>query len=247
MSETNNAPVETDIKSLLFAVKKELTITGIEHDIWLLDLLDRAGSRLNTTERVAGKNCNIEIEDNRFKMPGDAKMLYAFRGVGNCYGGIFVDTNFISTCGRTVTGWTGGLQNVITQRGRYFYFTNPIADGSEYELAYSAVNRDCDGLMIVNEECEEALINYACWRFSNAFRRTQSYMLDQVNTWKNDYQDQAKKCRGNAAVRTKNQQRDQISSKFNAILDLSQVAWGSLGSMLPVFYYTNNPQNPYGV
>lgn len=240
MSE-NNAPVETEIKSLLFAVKKELTITGGEHDIWLLDLLDRAGSRLNTTERVVGDSCTVEVTDNHFQLPKHAKTLYAFRGMGSCYSGIFIDTDFVSTCGCGVSGSiVGGIPTALNRRGRFYYFNYPVADTSEYEIAFSKVNRDCDGLMIVSEECDEARVSYVCWRFANAFRRTQQYTPDQVAAWYKDYNYQAARCRGNAAVRSKNQARSQINSRMNSIINLDTISWGSLGSMLPVFWYTNN-------
>lgn len=244
---SDNAPVETQVKSLLFAVKKELTITGIEHDIWLIDLLDRAASRLNTTERVVPDCCTIEVEDNRFEMPHNAKEVFAFRGVGNCFSGIFIDTNFFTQCGCSVTG-AYNMFNALNRRGRWFYFLSSIPDGGEYEIAFTKVNRDCDGMMIINEECEEALISYTCWRFANAFRRTNQYTQDQVNTWYRDYNFQSAKCRGNSAVRTKNHQMVQISSKFNAILSLDG-AWsgGWFGSIIPAFWYTNNPMNPYGI
>ena len=245
---SNNAPAEIDVKQILYSVKQELLMSDTtDHDAFLTVLIDQAASRLNTTERIVPENCTVTIEDNRFKMPDNAKEVFAFRGVGTCFGGIFIDVNFFSQCNCSVPSGVN-MFNAITKKGRWFYFLSQIPDGSEYEIAFTKVNRDCNGMMIINEECEIALINYACWRFSNAFQVTQNYTNNQIQTWYRDYNFQAARCRGNAAVRTKNQQREQISSKFNAILCLDG-AWSGafFGSILPQFYYTNSPMNPYGV
>ncbi len=243
---SSNAPAEIDAKQVLFSVKQELRMSDTtDHDAWLTVLIDQAMRRIGTTETLIMDNCTMTVEDNRFKLPDNAKELVAFRTKGSCIEGVLVDFNFFQQCGCSITassGFINGFASMLQKVGRWMYFINTITDGTEIEIAFTKINRDCNGMMAIHEECELALINYACWRFSNAFQNTQNYTNNQIQNWRKDYMDQSARCRGIAAVRTKDQQRAQINSKFNAILTIDSRPFSSIFANMSQFWYSqSNP------
>jgi len=234
----NEQAVEITQEQVLASVKQELRMSNTDHDVYLMELIDRGVRRIGTTETYTLRCGHVTVEDNRFCLPKEAKSLVALR-LNNCLTEIaWINQVFFSSCGCTCQSscGIGNIFSCITQNGRYIYFGNTVADGTEYEISYLAVNRDCDGLMIVNEEMEQAVIDYACWKFSNMFPEV--YTRDQKADWYKDYQFQAARCRGLAAVRSKNRDREQIKSRMNAIISLDQSFYAAFGSIQCGFFYS---------
>ena len=229
--------IEITSEQVLAMVKQELRLSNTtDQDIFLEGLIGRGARRLGTTETYILRDCKIESENNGFNLPKDAKQIIAFRGENSCINGVFIDTPFFNQCGCNIN--FPSINGVATINGRRVYFLSSVPDGTVFWIAYSLLNKDCHGFLKLNEETEEALIAYACWKYSNVFPK--DFTPQQHADWKQDYQDQAARCRGLAARRTFNKQRAQISSKMNAIISFNQPSiW--FGTWLNNFLYTNNP------
>lgn len=238
----SGSPVLIKTSQVLASVKQELRIhDSVDWDIYLFELIDEGARGLGTTETYVLSCCTVTVEDNRFELPHHAKELKGLRQ-NNCdTAATFLDTYFFASCGCSCRSQNpiNPLTSLITQNGRHIYFGCEVPDVTEYQAIISMVNRDCDGLMVINEEQEKCLKNYTCWIYANMFPEV--YTESQKRTWEKIYNLQAGRCRGLAAVRSKDKARAQISSKMNSILNFDLPWAGMLGSSQCGFYYTNYP------
>lgn len=238
----SGSPVLIKSGQVLASVKQELRIdASVDWDIYLNELIDRGARRLGTTETYILSCCTVTVEDNRFELPHHAKELKGLRQNNCATAATFLDTYFFSSCGCSCQSQNpiNPINTFISQNGRFIFFGCEVPNDTEYQAIFTMVNRDCDGLMVLNEEQEEALINYVCWKYSNMF--PENYTRDQKADWYKDYQFQAARCRGLAAVRSKDKARAQISSKMNSILNFD-LNWSEmLGSMQCGFYFSQTP------
>lgn len=212
---------------ILPKVKLSLRLSGSDHDVFLLSLILEGARRLRTTETFIIDDCSLTVQNNSFELPCNAKRLLAYRL--SCREGIFVDVPFFKGC---CSGNYFNYYPTVKQNGSTYYFVDPVTDGSTVDIAYTRLNTDGDGLIVINEEQEIALKNYACWQFALSY--PEKYTPLQIRTWEKDYQYQSAYCRGAAARRTFENQREQISSKMNAILTVKNPVFRGLFSG---FYY----------
>lgn len=224
--------------SVLTIVKQMLRLSDTtDHDIYLESLINSGARRLGTTETLIIKNCTATATDSRFYLPKDCKELLAFRSKDSCVQGTFVATNFFTQCGCNSLLSSAGinyLSNLINIEGRWAYLQVSVPDGTEFEIAYSALNTDEDGMMVINEEQQIAIENYASWKFAISY--PENYTRSQWEDWKNDFTLQSGKCRGLAARRSFKQSREQIKSKIHQMVNTG-VSLSLFSGVYPSFYY----------
>lgn len=216
---------------ILPVVKQRLRIQNTDHDAYLLTLIYEGARRLRTTETFVLKEVEHTVENNAFTMPECAKALVAAKA--SCWDIISIDYPFFQGCGcspnqATYPTW----YSMIKQNGRTFYFINPVADGTTVNAVYSMLNVDENGLLLINEEQEIALISYACYQFALSY--PERYTNQQVQMWYKDYQYQAGFARGAAGRRTFMNQREQISAKMNSIVTIQGYV---LNTLFNSFWY----------
>lgn len=230
-----NAEIKAD---QVLTVTKQLLRLGNtnDQDILLYYFINEGARAIGSTEILVIKNCEVTVENNRFTMPKDAKRIIAFRGENSCYQGVFVDVAFFTQCGCGVGGF-GNILSALTQQGRVMYFLSTVPDDTIVQIAYSALNTNSDGELVINEEQEIALSRYAAWNYGNMFPK--DFTDNQVARWQQVWSSQSARCRGLAARRTFNNQKAQISSKMNAILSFGQMPY--FLNWFNNFLYTNNP------
>ncbi len=220
-------------EQILASVKQELRLADTtRHDIWLMELIDNAARRLGSQETIVISNCRVKVSDNKIVLPSDAIRIIAFTGACGWFNGTFVDVPFFDRCG--CSRRYPSLWSIAMQQDMVLYFINEVSDGVEFDIAYIKANRDGAGRMIIREEQEIACINYACWRFSNAY--PDAYTPSQSMTWKRDWIYQSDKCRGLAARRVFENEKAQIKSRMNAILSFDTD--GLMAQNLFSFYYS---------
>jgi len=226
-------------EQILTSVKQHLRLSNsTDNDIFLLSLIDRASRSINSTETNIVKSSTLEVDNNNFGLPGDAKKLIAFRINGNCISGIFIDIPFFASCNCKASGFPS-IYSAIKVNGRTAHFLTTVPNETEFEVAYTTVNRDGKGRMITSEEQAEACINYTCWQAGLTF--IERYTPEQRAEWKKRWLLQAGMVRSAAANRTFGYQKEQIESTMNAIIFFNKpFTW--LGSLFPnTFYYATNP------
>lgn len=210
-------------ESVLTIVKQMLRLSDTtDHDIYLSQQINEGVRRLSTNETLIIKNCTATANNSRFYLPVDCKQILAFRSSTSCLQGTFVDTNFFTQCGCNALISSNGispLSNLIDIVGRWAYLILAVEDGSTFEIAYQALNSDESGLMVINEEAQIAVQNYAAWKFALSY--PENYTRFQWMEWKEDYMFQAAKCRGLASRRKFEQAREQIKSKINQMVNTS--------------------------
>jgi len=217
-------------------VKLMLRIPNTDHDAYLEGLIYDGARRIRSSELFEYEQCTVKVENNSFTLPNEAKEIIAFRV--NCVQGIFIDVPFFRSCGCT-DSW---LQNyyswrqAVKKNGNTYYFITTQEDGAEVEVVYKKFILNEEGLIDINEEWQQALRYYAAYEFAVSYPET--YTPNQVAVWNRNYQTQAAYCRGAAARRQFEQQREQISSRMNSILTINYSWWNNLFNS---FYFRQSP------
>jgi hypothetical protein len=225
-----NALVTTG--NVLFDLKQMLRLSNADNDSFLESLLNRAARNLGTTETVIVKNKTAEVLNNRFYLPDDCKRLVAFRAHDSCIPGILADLDFFRGCGCD-TRSLNPLVSILDINGRWANLINKVPDGMLIDIAYQAVDSE-NGMVTINEEAYTAVLTYAAWQFALAY--SELYTPEQRREWKTEYQLQDNRARGLAARRTFEQQREQILSKINQVVN-SSVPFSLLAGQYVSFYY----------
>ena len=220
---------------VLANVKQMLRITNSDSDVWLESLILRGSRDLTTVETLIIKNCTIEVQDNKFYLPEDAKMMIAFRSTDSCIPGVFVDIPFFKHCGCN-ENIGSSLVNIIDINGRWAHLLNSVPDGTEIEIAYVAVDTDSDGMPKINEEAYTALSMYAAGWYAVSY--PEIYSSFQCNMWLNKYELQAGKCRSLAARRKFEQQKEQIQRKMHMMCNGNAPIGAIAGTYSSFFYPT---------
>lgn len=229
--------MEVTLDSILTSAKQILRLSDTtEQDIFLSSLINEGARRLSTNETFIIKNCTVTVNNSRFYLPDGCKQLLAFRAKNSCIPGVFADLNFFKQCGCNINSTSlGSIVNILDVQGRWAYFILSVPDGSEFEIAYQALNTDEDGLMVIDEEAAIAVQSYAAWRFAVSY--PENYQKAQWMDWKEDYMFQAAKCRGLASRRKFEQAREQIKNKINQIVNTS-VPFSLLNGTYSFYYPT---------
>lgn len=205
---------------VLGMVKQRLRLTYTsDQDVYLDGLILEGERRLSTNETLIIKDCEVTVQNNKFYMPDDCKRILVLRSQNSCISGVFLDVPFFKSCGCNVNFYNNPLVNIANINGRWVNFLNTIPDDTVLDIAYQRLNTGDDGMMIINEEHEIALIAYACYQFGLTY--PQDYTPLQINMWKAEYNVQANKVRGLAARRQFDQDKLQIEQKINQMVNTS--------------------------
>ncbi len=232
-----NLPATIKPEQILTTTKQLLRLGNTNDQDVILDYFVNEGARaIGSTEILVVRNCKVTVENNRFRMPKNAKRIIAFRGENSCYQGIFIDVAFFEQCGCNFNSF-GNIIAAVTQQGREMFFLSTVTDGQQIQIAYTTLNTDEDGELMISEEQEIAISRYAAYNYALMFPK--DFTPLQVTKWEQQYEMQAARCRGLAARRTFNNQRTQINSKMNAILTFDRLPY--FMSWFNNFLYTNNP------
>lgn len=208
-------------ESILPRVKQMLRLTNSDQDIFLDELILQSCRDLSTNETLVIKNCSVTVNDSRFYLPKDCKQLLAFRASDSCIPGTFVDFNFFGQCGCNTTTSAGlnPISNLLNVQGRWAYFVVAVADGSEFELSYQAIDTGEDGMVKINEEVFSALAFSAAFQFATIY--PENYTPEQRAIWSRHASAQGGRARGLAARRKFEQSREQIKNKMNQMVNTS--------------------------
>jgi hypothetical protein len=144
-----------------------------DNDIWFEVLADEAAKHLNCLSIYVKKQCNIEIENGKAKLPCGFGRLVGMRfcdtDSGNFLEGIYADMKFLtldcSCTGEELNGYLpyNSLFEIIDD---YIHFhTEPASDNAT--LAYIGLNVDDNGMLIIYEKYERAIWNYICSMYAD--------------------------------------------------------------------------------
>jgi len=208
-------------EEVLANVKQILRLPDSNNDVWLSSIVLQNARDLSTNETLIIKNCTVEINDSKFSLPKDCKRLLAFRASNSCIPGTFVDFPFFTQCGCNVSSSQAinPLSNLLDIQGRTAYFILAVSDETEFQIAYQAVDTDCEGLVIINEEAYTALSFLSAADFALSY--PEMYTPMQVKEWQRKGSAQGSRVRGLAARRKFEQAREQIKQKMNQIINTS--------------------------
>lgn len=212
-----NAVINSD--EILSNVKQMLRIFDSSNDTYISSIILRGARDLSTNETLIIKNCEVSSKNSRFYLPDDCKRILAFRSSDSCIPGTFVDLNFFTQCGCSATSSVNSLSNLLDVQGRWAYFILSVADDTEFELAYQALDTGSDGMIRINEEAYSALSFYAAFQFATSY--PELYTPEQRALWKGQASAQGARVRGLAARRKFMQAREQIKNKINQMVNTS--------------------------
>lgn len=192
---------EITIDEVLARTKLQLRIVNTtEHDDYLQLMILEGCRHLSTLSLFIKKQCEIPIVDRKSKLPSDFYRLLGVRATalpltngnnpflsaaGNCVTQIYVDNKFLNDCGCSINGnITVDFNNGFQINGGYIYWNSGIGTTSA-NLAYLAMNTDENGRLLIYEDYERAISNYACYQFTLSYTDLYPVTLsDRYNrTW----------------------------------------------------------------
>lgn len=232
-------PQVVSFEHLLGPIKALLRIGDTtEHDPLLRQLIDEGAGEINDARSYIIKNCKVEAQDNYIDVPADGDRIVAFRGATGCANGIFLDLPFFQSCNCMPSTWYPSIYTALNYKDNRYYFVQDILDGTEFEIAYTAANRDDQGRRIITQITQSAVKFYVMWMFADSF--FDRYPERQIERWKSRWETQAGKVRSLVARDIFEKQRVQIRSKMNAILTFEEPFNWMVGLWPTTFWYTNS-------
>lgn len=168
------------------SAKEELRLTTTEHDSFLTRLANQALVSMSTSSTSVKSVCTLDIVDGRAELPcGFVRFVSAvFIDHDVPVGPIYADIAFYGQCGlnEQVQPMKDGFQII----NGFLVMNNPqVPENISIKIAYFGRNVDEDGLMVMTDRQERAIIAYICYKFSRAYFERFPYEIrtDFKNEW----------------------------------------------------------------
>lgn len=218
-------------EQIISAVKMRLKIESSDQDIWFASLVNEGALQFNTTSTLIKRQCALVINNNKTKIPKDFNKLLGLRFVSNsssstdtstsqmqpCTPFVYVDMDFLNTCGcSTNSPWVTNMKGTFQINGNHLIFYGDLVDGTEVSVAYMATNVDSDGLRIIYERYERALVSYLCWNYT--LQNFQEYNQYIITKWERQWVAQKRMIRSLDAKESFNNMKAQIREVANAMI-----------------------------
>lgn len=209
------------IDQVLARVKTQLRIFDSAQDDYLTILIYEGLRHVDALPLVVKKCKTICVTDGKAKLPCDFYKLLAIRGVETTSTGhqhttrVYVDTHFVKQCNVDSDGNLQDYTSSFQINNGYIYLSNPSSETTDIELAYLGLNEDQDGNLLIYEDYERALNNYACYQFTLAYNENFNQYV--IETYKRTWNAQKNWLRGEAARYDFENTKFQIRLTFNAI------------------------------
>jgi hypothetical protein len=144
-----------------------------DNDIWFETLADEAAKHLQCLSIYVKKQCNVEIENGKFKLPCGFGRFIGMRFCDSDNGafleGIYADLKFLTLdcgcSGEEVSNFSNynTLFEIIDDYAHFH--TSPPSDNAT--ISYIGLNVNDDGMLIVYEKYERAIWNYICTNYAD--------------------------------------------------------------------------------
>jgi len=215
---------EISVEEIIASSKMQLRISDTtEHDDYI-DMIIQEGIRhLGTLSIFKKRQCDIEIIDLKSRLPKGFHRLLGLRftktnTIGNirCFTLLYVDKKFLSDVGCAVnsTNIRNFNQGFQIQHG-FIHFNSDI-EATEATLAFLGLNLDENGNIIIYEDYERALRNYACYQFTLAY--SEQFKEATIERYKREWMSQKGWIKGNDAINDFQNNKFEIQKSFNALL-----------------------------
>lgn len=209
-----------------------------ENNNYLEKLINIAAGRLNATDSYVINCKESEIECGQAALPEFVDELICFQlepsnSCSGCCQGMILSTTeaetgtlpaacncvsyyYFSQAAMTgAPGSCGWYQNYFYMQDNYLHFPSTVT-ATSVKIWYRGLNVDDNGIMILQEEQEDALASFAAYRYALTF--PQSYSPLQINEFKQNWIAQKNWLNGTEAVRKFKLQKPQISAVMNSIM-----------------------------
>jgi len=210
------------IDQVLTRTKAQLRIFDGAQDDYLQILIYEALRHVDAQPMLIKKCVKLCVVDGKATLPCDFYKLLAIKGVMTGVVGnqelyttrVYVDTNFVRESGYGDSEFQD-YSAAFQLNGGYIFLGGGGTEPDEIHLAYLGLNQDNDGNLLIYEDYERALMNYACYQFCMAFNENYNqYLIDRYNR---AWAAQKNWLRGEAARIDFENTKFQIRLTFNAI------------------------------
>lgn len=214
---------------IISSIKMQMKIETSDEDINLERIVNEGVRHLDSLSIFVKSFCCLTVTNSRAKLPHGYHSLIGLRfkqadsydAYGNLIPGFgyigitYVDKAFLSTASlanNDVQSFTNYQIN-----GGCIHFNNEVADDSTIQLAYWGLNVDEDGLFVVYEDYERALVAYGCWKY--CLQNHNSYPMNITQTYMNEWKAQKKWIKSNdVRDHFRNNKRD-MAATMNAVIN----------------------------
>jgi hypothetical protein len=225
---------QISVEEVLARTKLQLRIVDTtEHDSYLQLMILEAVRALGTLSGFTKKQCEINIIDKKSELPKDFYRLLGIRATAtplsngnnpflsansNCVTQVYVDKRFLNDCGCDITSnmtvdFNNGFQ---IQNGFVFWNSDINSSGAKATLAYLALNTDSSGRLMIYEDYERAVSNYACYQFTLSY--PELYNVGISDRYKREWVAQKAWVRGNDAAASFQQNKHEVMAVMNSLL-----------------------------
>lgn len=155
------------IASAKILLKTETT----DDDIFFEKLVNDAVKKLNCRENYVKKIIQLRVADNKSKLPNGYKQFLGLWWNNtaineDCDPMIYVDLPFLNSCGCSTTDGTTNYRGYFEIENGWIHYHIDMTGITEVKFAYWGLNTDENGLMVVMEDYEDAIMYYLCWMYS---------------------------------------------------------------------------------
>ncbi len=207
------------VNEVLTRAKLQLRIFDSSQDDYLQILIYEALRHVDALPMLIKKQEKLCVSEGRAKLPCDFNKLLAVITETQCEDGgknvctqqIYIDKPFLRECDIKCNSFDDYSGTMQINAGYLF-----LSNVDEVHIAYMGLNTDKDGNLVIYEDYERALMNYACAMFMMAFSENYNqYLIDRHNrTWIA----QKNWLRGEAVRNDFDNTKFQIKKIFNAIV-----------------------------
>ena len=222
---------EISVEEIIASCKMQLRIDhDNSHDDYL-DMMIQEGIRhLSALSIFKKRQCDIEIVDLKSRLPKGFHRLLGLRfkrktspnsTTETCFTLLYVDKKFLSDAGCTVNSTVIRNFNQGFQIQHGFIHYNSDINATEATLAFLGLNLDEDGNIIIYEDYERALRNYACYQFTLSY--SEQFKEATIERYKREWMSQKGWIKGNDAINDFQNNKFEIQKSFNALLTSDRV------------------------
>lgn len=214
---------EIGIDEIIARTKVQLRIaTTTEHDDTLELFISEGLDSLDCSSQLVKKQCCIDVcDDHMAKLPKGFVRFLGLRPI--CSSGsannrssniIYADISFLHKNSCSTSGLCDYRDGFQINKG-YIHFNSDFT-ADKIDIAYLGLNVDEFGRTLIYKRYERALMNYACYQFSMAFK--EEYTNYQTDMWNRTWVEQRTKIIGEDIVNDFMNDRYEIAKLMNGLI-----------------------------
>lgn len=193
--------------------KLQLHLNDNSHNLFLSILINEGLRSLGALSIFKKQECTLEIEGGKAALPAGFQRYLALRS--GCDSIIYADTDYLVGCGCSIPSNVYNQPDLFQISHGIMYFNSDFEDTTA-DMAYMGMNLGENGKIIIYEDFERALNNYACWQFTLSY--DEDYKESKITRHERQWIAQRSKIRGEDVANDFQNNKRRIKEIWGALL-----------------------------